>query len=163
MDQLLTTHKPTVRFIPASLTHAKIIAQHMRQSDRDEIMAMSGLTPIDGLVSSILWSTRAWTALLNETPVFMCGVAASHIKDEVGQPWLLATTHAECHARYFVPLQDFYVAEMLAAHPRLANHVSAQNTTSIRWLKALGFEIGTPRPWGVAGELFHPFEMRRAA
>ena len=48
---------------------------------------------------------------------------------------------------------------MRALFPYLFNFVDARNMKSIRWLKHLGYAVGPPVPFGVAGLPFHPFSM----
>jgi hypothetical protein len=49
---------------------------------------------------------------------------------------------------------------MLKAFPHLVNFVHAKNTTSVRWLRRLGFTLHEAVPYGALGEPFHPFELR---
>jgi hypothetical protein len=42
----------------------------------------------------------------------------------------------------------------------LVNFVHAENTTSVRWLRRLGFTVHEAQAFGALGEPFHPFEMR---
>jgi hypothetical protein len=49
--------------------------------------------------------------------------------------------------------------ELLARHPHMVGMVDARYTLSIRWLRWLGAVVGEPRPFGVAGLPFCPFEI----
>jgi hypothetical protein len=49
---------------------------------------------------------------------------------------------------------------MLQVFPHLINFVHAENRTSVRWLRRLGFTVHPVMPYGRLGEPFHPFEMR---
>ena len=73
---------------------------------------------------------------------------------------MLGTPLLDQHARVLVRLTPVYIGRMLGAFPHLLNYVHAGNTTSVRWLRRLGFTLAEPQPYGARGELFHQFEMR---
>ena len=48
---------------------------------------------------------------------------------------------------------------MLKTYRVLTNYADARNTTAIRWLRWLGFNILPAIPFGLDGLPFHPFEL----
>jgi len=78
----------------------------------------------------------------------------------LGSPWMLGTPELDRHSRVLVRRTPEYIGRMLNAFPHLVNFVHAKNTTSVRWLRRLGFTLHDARPYGALGEPFHFFEMR---
>lgn len=156
----MATHR--VDIIPADAGHIHAIASGMRAADVEEVRASLGLNPQEALEFSLSSSTMAWTGTVDGEPVCMFGVSRRSMLDgSVGTPWLLGTDAIERHQAAFLRRNKGIVKEMLAAYPVLRNWVDARNTLSIRWLKWLGFEFGSPVPYGPHGIAFYPFETRR--
>jgi hypothetical protein len=88
------------------------------------------------------------------------GVAAVSIAAGVGAPWMLGTNSLDASQRALVSITRPCLARMLNVFPELRNWVHAANTTSVRWLTRIGFRVEPARPYGLAGEMFHPFGMR---
>ena len=82
------------------------------------------------------------------------------VLDSRGVPWLLGTDGCDRHARTFVAAGRRITRQWHQRHGLLLNRVSAANTSSIRWLAAIGFQIHKPSPYGVMGLPFHPFTMQ---
>ena len=53
------------------------------------------------------------------------------------------------------------IEAMLDICPRISNHVHADNASSVRWLRRLGFTFSEAMPIGVNGEMFYEFHMNR--
>lgn len=151
----------TVTITDANPAHCETIARHMRQADRDEVAAASGQQPLAALLAGLEQSTACWTGLEDGEPMAIFGVGAASLLSAEGAPWMLAREGIERHGRHLVSLARPIVEEMLALHPRLANHADARNRTALRWLQRIGFAIEPPAPWGVAGLPFHRFSMER--
>jgi hypothetical protein len=94
--------------------------------------------------------------------VCIFGVAPVSILSDVAAPWLLATPLLGVHRRTLIAVARAYVAQMLGEYPVLTNYVDDRNAPSIRFLRWLGFSIGEPERFGVAGRLFRRFELRGA-
>jgi hypothetical protein len=73
---------------------------------------------------------------------------------------MLGTPVLNASSRILVRKTPEYIAQMLKAFPHLVNFVHAENTTSVRWLRRLGFTVHEAQAFGALGEPFHPFEMR---
>jgi len=79
-----------------------------------------------------------------------------------GIPWLLSTIHTEAHTREFLRVCREEVIDMAVEYGQLINYVSAENTTAIRWLEYLGFDIEDPAPYGPKCAPFCRFTMTGA-
>jgi hypothetical protein len=146
--------------VPATPDHARDLAPHMRFDDRREIWAASRATPLRALMSSLRESAWAFTGLVDGVPVCMFGVVQVGLFGPHGVPWLLASPEMEQHAIAFLRRNRAVVAKMSSEYDRLVNYVDARNTTSIKWLRWLKFDIMSTVPYGPFGLPFHRFEMR---
>lgn len=127
----------------------------MREEDKREIWHMSRSSPLNALMSGLLYGESCWTVQWGNKVVAMFGVTRT---DEVtGSPWMLASEDLkkiklpflrECHQYVEVMSEDFEI---------LTNCVWSQNNIHIQWLKWLGFKFLPAKPMGYDGELFYEF------
>jgi len=150
----------TVSVLPARYEHIAPIAIHMRQADRDEVMALGGHTPFEALEMSFEKSAEAWTFLLDGEPAGMFGVGTLNILTRKGSAWLLATDLVDEHWRVFLRGSVFWRDQLLSRYDTLANLIDARNRNSIRWLRWLGAEISDPIAQK-GGGVVRLFELRR--
>ena len=144
--------------VAASADHIRPLVEAMRQQERDEIAAL-GFAPLEGMQWAFGRAVLAWTGMADGEPACMFGVNAPSFVSREGWPWLLSTDGILAHQHARLRRNREILPLMLAAFPVLRDMVDARNTVSIRWLRWLGFTIGEPVPWGMPGELFHPFQM----
>ncbi|MGJ5032266.1 phage protein Gp13 family protein [Bradyrhizobium sp. HKCCYLS2038] len=130
----------------------------MRQADRDEVMAASGKSPAAAVAFSLRRSAAAWTALIDGRPEVMFGVADLNILAGIGAPWLLGTDAVERHNRQFLRRSVRWRDQLLQRYSVLRNFVDDRNTTSVRWLRWLGFRFSEPVMFN--GQAFRAFELR---
>lgn len=109
---------------------------------------------------SVMNSVLCWTGEADGEVAAIMGVAPLSVMSGIGSPWMMGTPLLDRHSRVLVRMTPSYIARMLRAFPHLVNFVHADNTTSVRWLRRLGFTMHAPEPYGQAGELFHKFEMK---
>lgn len=133
---------------------------HLRASDLAECQAYGQPDIAAGIESSVRRSILCWTGLVDGELAAIIGVTPVNVLTGIGSPWMLGTPLLDRHQRVLVRRTPEYIDRMLKAFPHLVNFVHARNTTSVRWLKRLGFTLHEAVPYGPLGELFHPFEMR---
>ena len=152
-----------IKVIPAAPPHAQYIAQNLRACDRQELEATSPQAPAHSALSSFEQSYLCWAGLVDDEPVMIFGVAtSSHITIE-GAPWMLATPKLEDNATEFLRRCAYFIEHMRRPYVFLENAIDARNTTSIRWLSWLGFEIHEEDEiLGWQGHPFHRFTMKGA-
>jgi hypothetical protein len=138
---------------------AQTLAENMRTSDAHEVRAC-GHEPLEAATKSVATSLLCWSAFADGELACIIGCAPISIVSGIGSPWMLGTPVLDQQSRVLVRLTPRYIAQMLKAFPHLVNHVHAENTTSVRWLKRLGFTLYEAAPFGALGEPFHRFEMR---
>lgn len=129
-----------IRIVPATFEHAEILAPNLRKQDKDEVMASGGYDPLGALALSVSVSTMAWTAFEDLMPFVMFGAAAHRDDPELGVVWLLGSDHIYNVKKTFLVQSRNYVSRMHDSFDTLANYVDARNTTSQKWLEALGFQ-----------------------
>lgn len=146
--------------VPATQSHVRDLAPRVRASDCAEVWATGRHTPAEALRLSVDVSVASVAALADGVPFAIFGVAARSLMSDTGVPWLLGSDDLVTHRRPFLRHGRVFVSAMLDIFPHLENYVDARNTTSIEWLRWLGFDILPAEPFGVYRLPFHRFEMR---
>lgn len=127
----------------------------MRQEDRDEIWHLARVLPEEALVGGLMSCEYNRTVLLDGKVVCMFGIGGT--KGEVGVPWMLASDLLLKIRKPFLRECKEFLREMSEGFPSLSNVAWSKNTTHIKWLRWLGFEIKPAIPMGPDGELYHEF------
>lgn len=136
------------------------LANNLRVADRAEMAAYGHTEPIGALTRSAVSSMMCWSAFIDGELAAILGCAPINIIGGVGSPWMMGTPVLDRHQRILVRHTPGYIARMLAVFPHLVNFVHTENTTSVRWLRRLGFTLHEAAPYGALGAPFHKFEMR---
>jgi len=148
-----------IEFVKPTLEMVEAIAADMRDVDAAEVWASSHHTPLQSLMASWELSDFAAIATHNGEPLVMLGIVKRDILSGSGVVWMLGCNAVMKHRKQLLSETKPLIEEMLTICPRLCNMVHSKNTSSITWLKWLGFTIDEPVPYGYAGELFHPFHL----
>lgn len=144
-----------IRLAPAEPSHVNRIANNMREDDRIECQAL-GRTPKQALRQGLRNSTFALTALYDDEPAAMFGVAPGNAIEGVGRPWFLGTEQVFGCAKPLLIMAAPIMAEMHRHFRRLENIVSCRNRRAIRMLGRWGFELGG-EAMTIGGVEFVPF------
>ncbi len=153
----------TLGNVVATIEHAAWLGPRLRQADVLEVEAASGVPAADALVQAVQNSWQAHTWMLDGQPLFIAGVVGHPDDEKLGIPWMLASDEADRHPRRYLAGAHEYVKSFFERHDTLLNFVDNRNIKAQRWLHWLGFQIGDPRPFGVAGLPFRPFWMDKGA
>lgn len=145
---------------PTEPSDAWPLYANLRAADRAECLALGDRDLRVVIEESVRRSTLSWTGIIDGELAAIMGVGPVNLLGGIGSPWMLGTPVLDKHARVLVRETPRYIAEMLSAFPHLVNFVHAHNTTSVRWLRRLGFTLYPALPHGPLGEPFHYFEMR---
>jgi hypothetical protein len=141
------------------------IAEHLRREDQQELKASQGddVNFERAIAAAVRCSSLLWTVDDGE-PIAIFGAAPISLLHRIGTPWMLGTDRVKKQARTLVVKGRWYVARMAEEYPGgLINFVDVRNTLSVRWLKAVGFTIHPPEPYGAGRLPFHRFELERAS
>lgn len=141
---------PEITIRPAIIHDGVALAPHMREADRQEVYAASGLSPRAALLASIHGSAESWAGLVNGNLTALFGVFGN-------APWLLGTDGVSQVPMTFLRGSRVVADRWSETYGPLENHVDARNETSLRWLKWLGFTIEPAEPWGFEKRAFHRF------
>lgn len=150
--------------VPAGRVYATQLAPKLRHSDRLEIMASSGMEPLEALVESIEVSDEdmCWAATLHGLPVAMFGANQLVDDNSVGGIWLLASDQIGLNKSDFMRKCKRYLGIMHERYDFLTNFIDARNLNTMRWLPRLGF---TPcqriEHYGFQGAAFIQYVSKR--
>jgi hypothetical protein len=145
---------------PTEPSDVEMLIAHLRASDLAECQAYGRSDIGEGIRASVRRSLLCWSGFIDGELAAILGVAPIDMLNGLGSPWMLGTPVLDRHQRVLVRATPEYISRMLKAFPHLVNFVHAKNTTSVRWLRRLGFTLQEAVPFGPLGEPFHPFEMR---
>jgi len=146
-----------MRMVPATPEAVRHVAEHLRQRDAMEVFCAHGRPAVVEVYMSWKNSLECFCIEGDDgEPVGLCGIVLG------GMIWMLGTDEllgTASHRRQFIRLGQDWVAQLLAdGMGPLYNWALASNRTTLRWLRWLGFEIGTPEPMGPCAQLFCYFE-----
>jgi hypothetical protein len=133
---------------------ARQMAGNLRQVDIDECRAIWNLTPAAALRRCLQSNGSRVFASIGGNPVVAFGVHAvpsEFIGVTEGNPWLLGTRHLEENWVTFLRESRRWLKMMDTDYTILWNYIDARNTTTIRWLEWLGFQIGDAPEMRVEG------------
>lgn len=150
-----------VNFISATQEHIDTMKGWLRESDEKACWATAHYTADEGLQDSFDKATLCWVALVDDVPVFCCGVSRLTMLSTLGVPWLLATDDI-CKVGFrIVRHSKDLIRCMFAGFDRLETWVDIRNKLSFTWLKWCGFNVEDAEPIGLDGKLFHRCWMEK--
>ena len=132
----------------------------LRKADQDELIASTGMKPLDALVYSArnsLWTDVAWEEDTGEI-IVVFGLA--NIND-VGIPWLVMNPTFKKYKKLFQRHSKKIIKEMLGTFPFIFNYTDSRNVVHIHWLKYMGFKFNKERDQVFSGIPFKYFYMER--
>lgn len=140
---------------------AEALLADIRPADLVELQASCSGDLLDAIKISIASAPHSWCVLVDGELAALIGVTQAP-DPEVGVPWMAGTSAFNRAPRALTRLGRRYSEFGLSIYHTLVNYVDVRNTASIRWLKAMGYEVSTESvPVGVNGEHFYRFSMSR--
>lgn len=133
-----------IEIVPADYPDAADIAMRMRASDVLELQRLGGNAPYDAIRDSLQLTGEAWVAKIDDVPEVIFGCGRASVLRGRGYPWLLGTDVVERIAMPMVRTTRHYVQRWAREHTLLENITDATNTTTIKWLRVLGFTFDPP-------------------
>lgn len=146
--------------MPATAEYGRAVAASMRPADIAEVWALAHHSPLQAVERSLAAPGEQLAFLVDDMPLAVFGCTATALED-IGTPWLLGAVGVERYARQFLVLGRAHVARWASQYNDLINVVDIRNTTSIRWLRRLGFVFETPVLIGPDACAFLPFHLLR--
>lgn len=129
----------TLTVMPSEADDAVRLAPYLREADRQEVLAASGMEPLPALRIGYEASTDPQTILEAGYPIAMFGVVPTG--DGVGAPWLLGSGRVEVNWFTFLRRSRDVFARVRQPWRGLENHIDERNTLHIRWVQWLGFDL----------------------
>jgi hypothetical protein len=143
--------------------HLDAIAANARKADVFECYFLNGKPFNETLQDALRVSRSTTTWMHNGKPAAVYGV--SLIKGEKASPWLLGSKLMDSflepgsirnHTR-FMKQSRWVIGGWQQMYESLENYVWKENEKAVEWLRALGFEIHSAKPFGKFREPFHKF------
>lgn len=132
----------------------------MRPADAAECVA-GGFQPREALLNSIAMSEVCVAVEFGGQLGAIFGVVTlggSLLGLPKGNVWMLTTHVIDAHRVSFYRASRSMILELGKTYSFLCNFVDVRHVQAIRWLKALGFKLHPPAPYGPNGALFCFFE-----
>ena len=125
---------------PATPDDIFSVAPRLRDEDRDEVVAASGLPPLPTLLLQYRHGTDFQAAGIEEIgrPEILYGCDAMFGDPSVGVIWMLSTPALYDYPVEFTIASRRIINEMHERHQVLTNFVDVRNLRHIKWLRWLG-------------------------
>lgn len=150
--------RPVVELKPVDEAAISYVVTHVRDADRVEFECVQGQSVEDEVRNALEQSESAQAFVCDGQVVALFGCI--RYDDRIGVPWLISTHAVTRYRRQFLIQCKREVEQMRQHHHALINYTDARYTLALRWMLWMGFDQQEAVPYGVNGELFHPFTMR---
>lgn len=138
------------------------LAETIRETDRREIQATSGSAPLDAITRCVDQSERVWCGEIGGKVAFIGGVSPANLGGR-RVPWMIGSYVLDVNPAVFLRYCREKMPLVKDAYPWLENYVDERATTTVRWLKWLGFTVEDPVPYGILSRPFHRFWLKKEA
>ena len=153
---MLPQQKEFSHFRLTTLEDIKYLAPRLRQEDKQEILAGSGLIPYYALLNGFQNSVIVFTIFNPKNkPIGIFGV--DDVGNGVGGIWLLATKDLATIKIAFLKQCREVVKVLNTKYKILWNYVDCRNKVHIKWLKWCGFKFLRKTNYGVLQKPFYEF------
>tara|TARA_R110002074_G_scaffold123695_1_gene259604 strand:+ start:689 stop:1234 length:546 start_codon:yes stop_codon:yes gene_type:complete len=125
--------------------HAFDLAFKLRPMDNYEVCAM-GNTPLEVLVLPFRYTRKGvntYTVLDDGNVVAMFGVVSNPHNLKHGTVWMLSSEELDKHWKYFTKRTKKWANYFLSDYEYVANYITIEHKTNIKWLKWLGFSFNS--------------------
>ena len=147
------TPKPHLRL--ASEIDCIYLSEHLREDDKQEIQAVTGLPPLLSLLTGLkLSSVPLVICNANCKPFGMLGVVPNGL---IGFIWMVGTDDLKKISLSFLRNSKDVCDVLKGKHQILHNYVDKRNKLHINWLKWMGFSIINEINYGIENRKFYEF------
>jgi len=145
------------------------LSETLREADKNELKANSGLEPLQGLVESWLHADYCYTAFEIEhpsIPICVFGLSIVCYNNKIlGIPWMMASERAFSKLNAMKALLYFgrlFIRDSLNRDVSfLVNMADARNTKHLAFLDKLGAVFAEPIIAGFEKRRFYPFKFTK--
>jgi putative methionine-R-sulfoxide reductase with GAF domain len=143
----------------AVLEDCACLAANMREADRMEVKAASGLTPYQALLMGYVNSEICVSIVDDDSTILgMFGVVPTSVSPSTGAVWMLAAKELLKYSKRFAKESRQWVDAVQSGYDLLYNTIDERNTVHIRWIQWCGFTVLRRIPeYGVEGRPFLEF------
>lgn len=143
-------------FRKPTLSDIETVASNMRDEDVLEVRLSHDHSPYEALLHSIM-ETEAFSACHDNKPIAIMGYGKQSLLSKSAVIWMLGTKETIHYKRELLHYPRLAIEEMLDEVDVLFNYALAENKSNLKWLRALGFTIESPQPYGVFNKPFCRF------
>lgn len=141
--------------------HLDYLIENIRDQDREEIEASSGV-PYQATLKRIeKYCENIWVAKVDDDIIALFGIECSSEITKTGIPWFISTKDILKHKIIFIKHCKEVFEIISENYLNLVNYVDERNDLAKSWLKWLGFTLEPPKPFGARQMPFHKFTMKK--
>ena len=130
------------------------LGPNLRQADKDEIFASTGVEdPAQALEAGLWHSDTCWTVTLDEEPIAIFGLIVG--EDSTANVWMLGSDKIEEISWQFLRESKSWLKRVGKNFAMLWAVADSRNIKHTDWYTWLGFKIATTKPYGPQGIPFH--------
>jgi hypothetical protein len=144
---------------PVKEEHIIQLKDNMQSIAQMSCWDLTNHTPEEAIRSSLKESNESnvWTA--DDKVMGIFGVAVHTLVSTHGYPWFLGANGLEQYRISFVKGTRLWLDRVKSRYDYLYTYIDARNTSSVSWLKHMGFTVHPPKPFGKENMLFHTAEF----
>lgn len=153
---------PRFELVPATEEHALDLASNLSLQSQLDCIAL-GRDPDALAVNGVRTSVCVFAGLIDGRCFCLFGVYPDTLTATSGQPWLLTSTDLKDGKVAFGRASRQYLPYLRNRFTHLYGFVYVENAVSIKWLKWLGYTVGSePTTIGSFERRYYSFEWRAA-
>lgn len=133
-----------IRFEPATLRHARLIAPIMRPRDVLEIRQLHGREPMAAMAEALAASFYARTMFYGFEPLCMYGLAPMTLLADTARAWIFSTSVIDRYPLTFARASLKAMGEVASQCDRLTNLVALDDEPVVKWARWLGCTLVLP-------------------
>ena len=153
---MLQHHQESNHFRLTFLEDIKYLAPRLRNEDKQEIIASTGLKPYEALLKGYLENVIVFTIVNTKNkPVGIFGI--NDCGNGLGAIWLVATNKLKDIQYPFLRENKKVIDFLNTKYKILWNFVDCRNSLHIKWLKWCGFKFINKQKYGVLNKPFYEF------
>ena len=136
--------KSRVRVVPAMQVHVDHIKDNLRLSDVNFVKRLIGGSAEDSVQYLYDNSKEVWCGLLDGEPYVLFGVKKMSLIGFTGCTWLAGTDRIKEVKLLTAKKSKEYLDKLKKKYDSLIGYIDAQDKTSLRWHRWLGYRIDGP-------------------
>ncbi len=148
---------------PAKWSDVEQLAPILRPEDTAELYASTGMSPLGALMEGYKWSQEChvFTHPDDGGVIGLFGVGAQEEAPWLGVVWAVASPRILDIKEHLTVTHKAFMAKWHERWPILGNYIDERNTLHIKWIKRMGYVLGTRvEHYGFEQRPFYAFTHR---